>query len=244
MMYNFVSQPKPVTVITPTIGSNKLRDAVDSVKRQTYKNIEHLVVVDGPEYYDRTFSMKLDVKLSCTPQNTGKVGNDSFYGHRIYASYPHLVNSDYILFLDEDNWFNPDHVKSLVETIESGEYHFAYSMRKVFDVDKNYLCEDHCESLGLWPIYFTHHNPQYLVDTSSYIFKRSFLINTCQIWNWGWGGDRRFFQTVRHQFKHTSSRKHTMCYRLDGNPGSVNAGFFIEGNRQQLEHYKGRYPWT
>ena len=42
--------PKTVTVITPTIGSSKLQDALDSIERQTYKHIKHLIVVDGKEY--------------------------------------------------------------------------------------------------------------------------------------------------------------------------------------------------
>ena len=36
-----------VTVITPTTGAPYLRQAIDSVKNQTYDNIQHLVVVDG-----------------------------------------------------------------------------------------------------------------------------------------------------------------------------------------------------
>ena len=36
-----------VTVITPTTGAPCLRQALDSVKNQTYHNIQHLVVVDG-----------------------------------------------------------------------------------------------------------------------------------------------------------------------------------------------------
>ena len=46
------SSPKSVTVITPTIGSPKLKDAVESVANQTY-NCQHLIVVDGPEFLDK-----------------------------------------------------------------------------------------------------------------------------------------------------------------------------------------------
>jgi len=38
---------KSVVVITPTVGSAKLADAVESVANQTYKNLTHLLVVDG-----------------------------------------------------------------------------------------------------------------------------------------------------------------------------------------------------
>ena len=45
--------PKTVTVITPSIGSPKLADAIKSVENQTYK-CRHLIVVDGPEYSTKT----------------------------------------------------------------------------------------------------------------------------------------------------------------------------------------------
>ena len=113
---------KPVTVITPTIGSSKLKAAVESVLKQTYK-CKHLIVVDGREYATPVYEQlgQPDIpgtQVVISPENTGKTGGN-FYGHRIYAAYPHLINSDYILFLDEDNWYEPDHVETLIKTIES-----------------------------------------------------------------------------------------------------------------------------
>ena len=52
MKYNFVTEPaktKRAVVITPTVGSQKIVDAVNSVAMQTYSNVEHLIVIDGPE---------------------------------------------------------------------------------------------------------------------------------------------------------------------------------------------------
>ena len=54
MTYNFVDgpvKPKKALVITPTVGSAKIISAISSVNNQTYSNVEHLVVVDGPEYF-------------------------------------------------------------------------------------------------------------------------------------------------------------------------------------------------
>ena len=34
-----------------------------------------------------------------------------------------------------------------------------------------------------------------------------------------------------------------MCYRLDGNPNSVNKDFFDQGNEAQYLKYGGNYPW-
>lgn len=240
---------KSVIVITPTIGSPKLVDAVESVANQTYKNLKHLLVLDGVDHlsnlnknlvHQDKENWKLDFMF--LPYNTGKAGGD-FYGHRIYAGVPHLLNADYIFFLDEDNWYEPDHVSSLVEVLDMG-YDFAHSLRKIYNPDKSYVCDDNCEALGRWPIYFTHDNPQYLVDTSSFAFNRTFLEKTCHLWHSGWGGDRRYLYSILDQNpKWNSNYKHTLCYRLDGNPGSVNSDFFIKGNQEQLTHYNGELPW-
>ena len=237
---------KSVIVITPTIGSSKLADAIISIQNQTYKNVKHLLVVDGKEHYLSTMNA-LPVSFETTefdvitlPYNTGANG---FYGHRIYAGVPHLVNADYIFFLDEDNWYEPDHVASLVEVLDRGN-DFAYSLRKIFNPDKSYVADDNCEALGKWPIYFTHNDPQYLIDTSSFAFKREFLQKTCHLWHSGWGGDRRYFYSVlAGNPKWDTNYKHTLCYRLDGNPKSVNEEFFIKGNAEQLKHYNGELPW-
>lgn len=236
---------RSVTVITPTIGSPKLRDAVESVSKQTYSNLKHLVVCDGPEHFDKVLqnipaSFDSKVTLTLAPENTGANG---FYGHRIYAGYPHFINSDYIFLLDEDNWYEPNHVETLAATLDRG-LDFAYSFRKVFTAGKEYIADDNCEALGRWPIYFSHDNPQYLIDTSSFAFKRQFLIKTCQHWHHGWGGDRNYFyNALKYNPIWDSSYKHTLCYRTDSNPNSPDADFFIKGNKAQLEHYKGQLPW-
>jgi glycosyltransferase involved in cell wall biosynthesis len=238
---------KSVIVITPTIGSSKLADAIISIQNQTYKNVKHLLVVDGKEHYLSTMNA-LPVSFETTefdvitlPYNTGANG---FNGQRIYASIPHLVNADYIFFLDEDNWYEPNHVRTLVETIEQQNLDWAFSLRKIFSPDKQHLADDNCESLGKWPIFFTHDNPQYLVDTSAFAFKREFIKATCHLWHSGaWGEDRRYLYSVANKSKWNTSGNHTLCYRVDGNPKSVNGDFFIEGNKQQLNYYKGQLPW-
>jgi glycosyltransferase involved in cell wall biosynthesis len=237
---------KPVTVITPTVGSPKIKDAIESVQKQTYK-CKHLLVVDGPNYAERVCDIKTtDVSCLFLTENTGKTGGD-FYGHRIYAALPHLINSDYILFLDEDNWYEPDHVASLIETIEKRNLDFSYSLRKIFSPDKKYLCDDNCESLGKWPIFMSRsspHGPQFLIDTSSFCFTQRFIQKTCHNWHHGWGGDRHFLYSVKDHAKYDTNGKHTLCYRLDGNPNSVTEQFFIEGNKTQEAYYGGRYPWV
>jgi len=236
---------KPVTVITPTIGSPKLKDAIESVKNQTYK-CKHLLVVDGQDYLDQATSyIDNGVQFVVSPENTGKTGGN-FYGHRIYAAYPHLINSDYILFLDEDNWYEPNHVETLIEKIEKKNLDFSFSLRKIYDPNRTYLLDDNCESLGRWPIFMSRQSPhgaQYLIDTSSFCFKREFIQQTCHLWHSGWGGDRRYFYAIKEHAKYDTNGKHTLCYRLDGNPNSVTKEFFEVGNKTQNEYYGGKFPW-
>ena len=241
--------PKSVTVITPTIGSPKLLDAIDSVQNQTYE-CNHLIVTDGPQYEEKVikllkFPYQQNLRVCSTPENTGQ-GSQGFYGHRIYAAYPHLINTDYIMFLDEDNWYEPNHIETLVKTIQEKNLDFSYSLRKIFDTDKKYLLDDNCESLGKWEIFMSRKSPHgkhYLIDTSSFCFKREFIEKTCHFWHHGWGGDRHFLYAVKDHAKYDTNGKHTLCYRLDGNPNSVNEEFFKVGNKTQEDYYGGKFPW-
>jgi glycosyltransferase involved in cell wall biosynthesis len=246
---------KSVTVITPTIGSPKLAMAIEGVQRQTYGNVEHLLVVDGSlEYGFKARESVEDVgdknpglitkhiRFIDLPNNTGANG---FNGQRIYASIPHLINSDYVFFLDEDNWYEENHVASLVETIEKDNLDWAYSLRKIFTPDNRFVADDNCESLGRWPIWFTHENPQYLVDTSALAFTKKFIQASCHLWHSGpWGEDRRYFYAVKDQSRWDTSGKHTLCYRVDNVDKKYGTlEFFSQGNQKQLEIYKGQYPW-
>ena len=196
-------------------------------------------------YISQMMDHQPNIQVIVSPENTGKTGGN-FYGHRIYAAYPHLLNSDYILFLDEDNWYEPNHVETLIETIESKNLDFSYSLRKIFSPKKEYVCDDNCESLGKWEIFMSRNSPHgkhYLIDTSSFCFKREFIQKTCHHWHSGWGGDRQYLYAVKDHAKYDTNGKHTLCYRLDGNPNSVTEEFFRVGNKTQNEYYGGKFPW-
>lgn len=233
-------------VITPSTGSPELQDAITSVLDQSVE-VDHLIVCDGNQFREKV-SFIVDkviehprVTACYLPYNTGGNG---FYGHRIMAAFSHLINHDYILFLDQDNWYEPDHVKSLIDVIESKGYDWSYSLRKIFNKDKEYLTVDNCESLGRWPVWVNE--KAHLIDSSSYCFKTSFIRKYGHTWDHGWGADRRFYTIIKDHLKHDkygTNGKHTLCYRLGGNPGSVNAEFFTEGNKKFEQDYNGKFPW-
>jgi hypothetical protein len=128
-----------------------------------------------------------------------------------------------------------------VNKIQEGN-DWAYSLRKIYDKNGNYLCDDNCESLGKWPVFFN--NEVFHIDTSSFAIRRDVAVRIGHAWYGQWGADRQFFGALRNNFpKFDCSNDYTMCYRLDGNPNSVTHEFFENGNAASAEKYSTNFPW-
>ena len=245
---------KSVVVITPTIGSAHTVKAFQSVCEQDYKGpVRHLLVVDGKDYHEK-FDTDVGIAMETwtnhqidvvkLTDNTGATGG-KFWGHRIYAGFSHLVNEDYVFFLDADNWYEPNHISSLVMELENDETkHIAFSLRNVTDESGTLLCKDDCESLGKWPIW---NNPQgFHIDTSAYAFKRPILIRSAAVWHQGYGGDRIFLNTILQNFGNgifVTNGKYTLNYRLGSTQTSADPNFFKVGNEHMEKAWKGEFPW-
>jgi len=170
------------------------------------------------------------------------VGANGWYGHRVYFMSAPLMEHDYWFALDQDNWFEPDHIESMIGCCESNGLAWCHSLRKIYDASGRYVCDDDCESLGRYPIYLS--DQHHLVDTSAYCIRREVIVMMAPAWYSGWGGDRRFYSAIsQHVPNFGCTGLPTMCYRLDGNPGSVNAEFFMHGNMVMRQRYPGGFPW-
>lgn len=239
------TSPKAV-VLTPTVGSGYLSKAIESVRCQDFKDMLHIIIVDGHQFENRVREIVLSMndekcKICTLPFNTGENGMN---GHRIYASFPLLINSDYLFFLDEDNWWDVDHASSLIETLENTNADWAHSMRKIYTYDERYVADDNCESIGLhtpfsglkrgWPSY---------VDTNCYVFKRNTIVQTAHFWYHPLRADRYFFHELRRIFpNYVSSQKYTVNYRLKKD-GAVSPQYILEGNEYMAEKYNSLLPW-
>jgi GT2 family glycosyltransferase len=230
------------TVIIPTTGSPDLKTSLESVLNQTYPT-KCYVVIDGDNFSPKAktiISNYLGNKNLYVCQLPINVGANGFYGHRVYAAFTHLIDTDYVLYLDQDNWFDKNHVQSCVEMIESKDYDWCFSLRKICDKDGQYVCDDNCESLGRWP---TYHGLNH-IDTNSYCIKTKVAQSLAQVWHGGWGQDRVFYSVLdKHYNNYTCTGQYTVNYRVDGNPGSVTSSFFINGNKIMNEKYNGEFPW-
>ena len=238
-----------VAVVTPTIGSEHLSKCVESVDNQTYENLTHYVFIDGLQYAEDVecaLEGASKVKTVFLEDNVGK----GWYGHRVYAACSFLVNADVIVYLDEDNFFEPCHVEKMVRKIEEGN-DWVYSLRKIVDKNGEFLCEDDCESLGKWPVFFDDKVQH--IDTSCFAIRRDVAVRIGHAWYGQWGADRQFFGALKQNFKKFDcTNEYTLNYRLDGNPNSVTKEFFEKGNEVNLinimEFYHGKknsahYRW-
>lgn len=232
------------TVIIPTTGSDDVQKALESVFNQTYET-ETYLVIDGLEHVEKVDEILYHMDLVdsglnvCTLPNN--VGANGFYGHRVYAAFTHLINTDYVLYLDQDCWLEPDHVESCIKTIEENKLDWCYSLRNIYEQNGEFACQDNCESLGpKWPVMGYPH-----VDTNCYCIKTDCAIKISSIWHGGWGQDRVFLNIISNAFKKfDTTGQYTVNYRMGGGTNAVKSDFFKHNNFFVEQHYSnGVLPW-
>lgn len=238
-------------VITPTTGLPFVAKAMESTEGQP---CEHWIVVDGMEHAMKVGNILqaggfTNKKIILLPENTGKPHKHwskkkgvKFFGNRIYAGISNLVNADYVLFLDEDNWFDPNHVETMLQLINMpGRNHeWVYSLRKCVDQDGNYLFNDDCDSLGI----FASWRNINLVDMNCYCFKTEFLmkINATLQTDYYWTDrllSRVAVSTAKDFYSYGCTGLYTVNYRVRPDAEI----FFREGNEYMNNLYKGNFPW-
>jgi glycosyltransferase involved in cell wall biosynthesis len=242
------SVTKPVvSIITPTTGNPLLADALASVRKQTYQPIQHVVFLEGQQAAERARLLLAgyDVDLVALPYATGANG---FNGHRVYGASAYLAKGDYLCFLDEDNWFDPDHVEALVETVRKGN-HWAFSLRKIVDRDGQFICRDDCESLGKWPSVLDPND--YFVDVGCFFLPRGLALQVSPLWyrRFRQPGvmevDRAITAPLRSapNLKFDTSGRYSLNYRAGSTANSVKPEFFLRGNEAMKQRFGGKLPW-
>jgi glycosyltransferase involved in cell wall biosynthesis len=236
---------KSAVVIIPTTGNPSLIQAIYSLSNQTYENIKVIVVIDGHQYRSAvnellrySTSLPENINIVCLAEN---VGANGFYGHRIYGAFSYLINQDYVFFLDQDNWFEPNHIESMINKLEETDSHWVYSLRNICGVEGNFIAKDNCESLGKWEAWTNCNH----IDTNCYCLRKDVAITIAPAWYGGWGQDRVVFGALQQYFpKFECTSEYTVNYRLDGNEGSVTREFFEQGNYIMYDKFDGKFPWS
>jgi hypothetical protein len=235
-----------VTVVTPTTGDPCVFRAIESVAAQTHKSVQHLVIIDDPDAPAdiKAQIRRYNVDVIELPYSTGK---NRFNGHRIYGASTFLGNGEFFCFLDEDNWFDADHIASLIEVVKHG-FAWAFSFRKIVDREGTFICNDDCESLGKWPSVLG--GDDYHIDTSCYFLPQAIAVQLSPIWFRKARepnvvpADRAIVSFLRsRKFDYDTSARYSVNYRVENTARSVRREFFLIGNKQMMQKYQGKLPW-
>ena len=153
------------------------------------------------------------------------------------------------MFLDDDNYIDPDHIKNGLEVIKSGK-DWAYCLRKIVDEKRSYLCNDDCESLGKWPSILNEND--FFIDVNCYFLPRNLALMISPLWHW-YGqfrvpgkmeADRAISMTLRQNAQNFDcTYKYTVNYTAGNTQQSVQPEFFKQGNSAMLKRYNGVLPW-
>ena len=233
---------KTAAVVTVTNGKRpkELAHCIASVKAQSYP-CQHYLLCD--QDFNKFVELKRlypDVILCYWD---AKIGGNGYLGQRWCAAAPHMINEDVTFFCNDDDWYEENHVQTIMEKIEEG-HDWAYSFRKVCDSKGNFLLYDNCEALGevspVWNIP-NHH----FVDSCMYGMKTDLLKQISVVMNRpGVDIDRHFYAAAKQVFPNFApTLKHTFNFRLGGGCG-VQKEFFEAGNAEMLKRHNGVLPWV
>lgn len=244
-----------VTIITATVGNPLLPYTIRSVANQTHKDVQHLLVVDGRDHWEKVsdtiqqIEVHQDYNLShldilAMPYSIGK---DRWNGHRIYAAGAFQAEGEYIIWLDDDNALEPTHIEDCLKVIAAGN-DWAYSFRNIVDKDHKFLCKDECESLGKWASVLDPKD--FFIDVNCYFVPTKIAIHLGPAWYRKFREpgmpevDRVLAATLmNNNLKFDTTYKHTVNYTVGNTQNSVQPEFFERGNAEMRRRFPDGLPW-
>lgn len=129
-----------VSIVTPTFNSEKyIRETIASVKNQSYTNWEMIIVDDFSTDNTVTIVKELQrednrIKLILSKKNSGPAISRN--------KGIQEVTGKYMTFLDADDIWFPDFIKTSIETIKKTGIHFVFSSYKRSNEELEFVYSD------------------------------------------------------------------------------------------------------
>lgn len=237
MMTSFASSvrqmPYRVAVVIPTVLRTSLLRAVRSVFAQRLDGrVQLLIGVDrvlGSRDLIRAITAErpehVDIDIIDPGYSTAKAHGGLYscaFGGSLRSALSLLANSRHIAYLDDDNWFAPDHLKTLLETIGDADWAFC---RRWFVDGRTQLpiCVDEWESVGPGEGAFNFRFGGF-VDTNCLLLDKLRCHAVLPEWSIsdfqnGVGEDRRVFEMLRTQYQSRGTRRATVFYTANESDG-------------------------
>jgi hypothetical protein len=213
-------------IVTVTVVRETLPQALRSVFAQRFAGrVQVLVGVDrwagdramveqlraeAPSHVAVTV---LDLGYSTSQRNGGIY--PSHYGGALKTILSYAANSRYVTYLDDDNWYAPDHLATMLAAVAGKAW--AFSLRHFVDAESgDPLCPDAWESLGPGRGVYASAQGGF-VDTNCYCLDKLACNDVFPEWAMtrfagGTGGDRQVLEKLRGRPFGTNGA-HTLFYR-------------------------------
>ena len=139
----------------------------------------------------------------------------SHFGGALKSILSYAANSRYVAYLDDDNWYAPDHLATLLAAIAGRDW--AFSLRHFVDAPTGeLLCPDTWESVGPGRGVYAHSQGGF-VDTNCFLIDKLACHDVFPEWAMtrfagGTGGDRQILQRLM-QRPYGTNDAHTVYYR-------------------------------
>ncbi len=223
--------PRDIAVVIPTILRASLPRAVESVYRQDFAKdfggtIQLLIGVDAikgdaamletirRDCPDRIEVTVFDPGYSTSRWNGGL--HPARDGGVLRTMLSYLANARYVAYLDDDNWWAPDHLSSLFEAIQGKGW--AYGFRWFVDGKTSQpLCLDRWESVGPDRGVFAEKAGGF-VDPNCLMIDKLQCEPVLRLWSIpmfphaGEGADRNVFTALKDGYEAGETRRATTYY--------------------------------
>jgi hypothetical protein len=243
--------PYNVAVVIPTIGRQTLERAVHSVYSQDLPGtIQLLIGVDVWKGGDRG---RLNALAQSAPTNRTTIVFDPGYstsfrhggftasgdGGALRTILSYVAHSRLVAYLDDDNWWAPEHLSLLVKAIAGHDW--AFSLRWFVDPETaRPLCIDSWESVGPGAGVFAGRFGGF-VDPSCLMIDKVKCEAALRLWchplqgdRSGMTSDRSVFAYLHIERRSAGSNQATAYYTL--NAADVNHGQRLEWIAQATAH--------
>ena len=124
-----------ISIVIPVYNAEKyLEQCLNSIKDQTYKNFEVILVNDGSIDHSESICMdfvKVDTRFKYFTKVNGGASSARNFG------LDH-VTGDFITFIDADDWVDENHLEVLINNIKDNNSDMAVSSIKKFDMSNNF----------------------------------------------------------------------------------------------------------
>lgn len=223
-----IQQPFDIAVVIPTICRESLAVALRSIFLQDYNGRVHILlgidnVVDKGFNFEallceRPKNMALTLLWPGYSTNKKRGGmHSAMGGGSLRSLLSFLGNAHYVTYLDDDNWFSPNHLSTLHSCIQGKKW--AFSRRWFVDeITHQPLCEDSWESVGPNQGVFASNFGGFvdtnclMIDTLACATHLSTWCRALSKYKNGRGADRQFFKRLKELKPFGDSQTATVSY--------------------------------